>query len=73
MQTKEDGSHSFALSDNAITPSDEYSVLVKRKQAGKKREEVIEYSDDPASWQPLSDYSFCNAKAKKNGLELFAS
>ena len=42
MQTKEDGSHSFTLSDNAITPSDEYSVLVKRKQAGKKREEVIE-------------------------------
>ena len=70
MQTKEDGSHRFALSDNAITPSDEYSVLVKRMQAGKKREEVIEYSDDPASWQPLSDYSFCNAKAKKNGLDL---
>lgn len=70
MKAKEDGSHSFTLSDNAITPSDEYSVLVKRIQAGKKREEVIEYSDDPASWQPLSDYSFCNAKAKKNGLDL---
>lgn len=70
MQTAEDGSHCFVLSDDAITLSDAYSVVVKRKQAGVKREEVVEYSDDPASWQPLSDYSFCNAREKKKELAL---